>query len=190
MVSHAASGGVERLYWLRLIAAAVALGYSWPRLRRVDWRFTWRGALAGLLAFAIWIVAARAMLPPQGASPAPVMLGPASHAAWVIGHILSSVLVIPLVEELAFRGYLMRRLRSADFESVTPSKVGLGALLMSSMVFGLAQGSLWLSGILAGTVFGLIYMRTGRLGESLAAHVIANALIAATVLAGSTGALM
>jgi len=190
MVSHAASGGVERLYWLRLIAAAVALGYSWPRLRRVDWRFTWRGALAGLLAFAIWIVAARAMLPPQGASPAPVMLGPASHAAWVIGHILSSVLVIPLVEELAFRGYLMRRLRSADFESVTPSKVGLGALLVSSTVFGLAQGSLWLSGILAGTVFGLIYMRTGRLGESLAAHVIANALIAATVLAGSTGALM
>jgi membrane protease YdiL (CAAX protease family) len=34
-------------------------------------------------------------------------------------------------------------------------------------------------------VFGLVYMRTGRLGEAVAAHVSANALTAAVIVAGS-----
>jgi hypothetical protein len=32
--------------------------------------------------------------------------------------VLSACIVIPMVEELAYRGYLMRRLASADFMSV------------------------------------------------------------------------
>jgi len=188
MVSHAVSGGFERLYWLRLVAAALALGYSWPRLRGLDWRFTWRGALAGLFAFAMWILVATGL--PRGAPPVLVMLGRSSNGAGVIGHILGSVMVIPLVEELAFRGYLMRRLRAADFESVSPSSVGASALLVSSAVFGVCQASSWLAGVCAGAVFGLVYMRTGRLGEAVAAHVTANALIAAAALAGSYSLLM
>jgi CAAX prenyl protease-like protein len=99
-------------------------------------------------------------------------------------------MVMPLVEELAFRGYLMRRLRAADFDSVSPSSVGASALLVSSAVFGVCQASSWLAGVCAGVVFGLVYMRTGRLGEAVAAHVTANALIAAAALAGSYPLLM
>ncbi len=185
MVSHAVSTGVERLYWLRLIAAGLALGYSWPKLRGVDWRFTWRGGLAGLLAFALWIVVTRAMLPPQAMSLAGAALPPVSRAPWFIEHILAGAAVIPLVDELAFRGYLMRRLRSADFESVSPGSLGLGALIVSSGVFGLCQGSFWLPAMLAGAVFGLVYMRTGRLGEAVAAHITGNTLIVAAALMGS-----
>jgi CAAX prenyl protease-like protein len=89
------------------------------------------------------------------------------------------------VEELAFRGYLMRRLRSADFESVAPGDSGPGAVIVSAGVFGLCQGAHWLPGVLTGLIFGLLYLRTGRLGESVAAHVILNALIAVAVVAGS-----
>jgi exosortase E/protease (VPEID-CTERM system) len=185
MVSRAVSGGFEDLYWLRLAAGGVALGYSWPRLRGTDWRFTWRGGLAGLLAFVLWAVAARFVLPPQGMPQALATLASVPRAAWIIGHILASVAVIPLVEELAFRGYLMRRLRSADFESVAPGSTGLGAVLISSAVSGLCQGAYWLPGILAGMVFGTVYRRTGRLGEAVAAHVTGSVLIAVMVLAGS-----
>jgi exosortase E/protease (VPEID-CTERM system) len=188
MVSHALSGGFERLYWLRLVAAALALGYSWPRFRGLDWRFTWRGALAGLFAFAMWI--AVATLLPHGAASALAMLGTFANGAGIIGHTLAGVLVIPFVEELAFRGYLMRRLRAVDFESVSPSCAGVSALLVSSAVFGACQGSFWLSGAFAGALYGLVYMRTGRLGEAVAAHVSANALITAAVLAGSHSLLM
>jgi exosortase E/protease (VPEID-CTERM system) len=188
MVSHALSGGFERLYWLRLVAAALALGYSWPRFRGLDWRFTWRGALAGLFAFAMWIAVATVL--PHGAASALAMRGTFANGAGIIGHTLAGVLVIPFVEELAFRGYLMRRLRAVDFESVSPSCAGLSALLVSSAVFGACQGSFWLSGAFAGALYGLVYMRTGRLGEAVAAHVSANALITAAVLAGSHSLLM
>jgi exosortase E/protease (VPEID-CTERM system) len=183
MVSHALSGGFERLYWLRLIAAALALAYSWPRLQDLDWRFTWRAAVAGLCGFAVWIAVGQLMLP-HGVPAGITVPGAAPGGAWIIGHIATSVVVMPLVEELAFRGYLLRRLRSPDFESVSADGSGLGALLVSSAIFGLSQGAFWLYGMLAGAVFGLLYMRTGRLGEALAAHVAANGLIAWALLAG------
>jgi membrane protease YdiL (CAAX protease family) len=59
------------------------------------------------------------------------------------------------------------------------------ALSVSAVVFGLSQGVLWLPGVIVGAVFGLLYMRTGRLGEAVAAHVTWNALTGAAVLAGS-----
>ena len=40
-------------------------------------------------------------------------------------------------------------------------------------------------GMMAGLVFGLVYMRTQRLGEAVAAHATTNALIAVAVLGGS-----
>jgi exosortase E/protease (VPEID-CTERM system) len=185
MVSHAASAGFEDLYWLRLLAAAVLLGYSWPRLRGVDWRFSWRGVLAGAAAFVLCIAAARLTLSPAGVPAALVALPPISRNAWLIGHILVSVLLAPIVEELAFRGYLLRRVGAVQFESASPRLAGAVGLIVSSLLFGLCQGASWPMGIMAGLVFGLVYMRTQRLGEAVAAHVTVNALIAVAVLAGS-----
>ena len=185
MVSRAASGEFEALYWLRLVAAGAALCYSWPRLRGVNWRFGWRGVVAGLAVFAAWIIAARMILPPHGMPAAVAALAPVSRSAWIIGHILVSVGVVPVVEELAFRGYLMRRLRSADFESLLPRQAGNVALIISAVVFGLCQGPFWLPGVIAGVVFGLVYARTERLGEAVAGHVTANTLISMVVLARS-----
>jgi exosortase E/protease (VPEID-CTERM system) len=185
MASRALSGGFENLYWLRLLLAGAALGYSWPRLRGVDWHFSWRGGMAGLGVFALWIVLARMVVPPEGMPGALAALSPIARTAWIIGHILASVGVIPVVEELAFRGYLMRRIRTADFESLSPRRTGPGALIVTAVVFGLCQGALWLPGMIAGVVYGLVYMRTGRLGEAVAAHATGSALIAVAVLAGS-----
>jgi membrane protease YdiL (CAAX protease family) len=56
------------------------------------------------------------------------------------------------------------------------------ALVGSAIAFGLAHGALWMPGIVAGFGFGLILKRRGRIGEAVAAHATANALIAASVL--------
>jgi CAAX prenyl protease-like protein len=79
---------------------------------------------------------------------------------------------------------LMRRLSTAEFESLPFQSVRWGALMVSAIVFGFAHGVLWLPGIVAGVAFGLIVIRRGRIGEAAAAHVTANALIAAAVLVG------
>jgi len=182
MVSRAASGGFESLYWVRLLLAGVALCYSMPRLRGVDWRFSWRGAVAGLAAFVVWMIAARMVVPPHGMPAALAALPSLSRAAWIIGHALVSVALIPVSEELAFRGYLLRRIHAVDFERVLPEQVSGLALIIGAVVFGLCQGVFWLPGMITGVLFGLLYTRTGRLGETIAAHAIANLLLTAVVL--------
>ncbi len=87
------------------------------------------------------------------------------------------MLVVPVAEELAFRGYLLRRLRAARFGALPMQDAGLPALLISSVLFGLSHGSYWLPGIFAGVLFGAVAMRTGRIGEAVAAHATANALL-------------
>jgi outer membrane protein assembly factor BamB len=55
--------------------------------------------------------------------------------------------VVPLAEELAFRGYLMRRLISTGFRERPPDRFTWASFLISSALFGTLHGR-WLAGIL------------------------------------------
>jgi membrane protease YdiL (CAAX protease family) len=44
------------------------------------------------------------------------------------------------------------------------------------------HGGLWVAGILAGFIYGLVMVRRGRLGESIGAHATTNALLAVYVM--------
>jgi CAAX prenyl protease-like protein len=90
--------------------------------------------------------------------------------------------VVPVVEELAYRGYLLRRLVAEDFEAVSYGAVGWVPLLVTAMAFGVLYGSMWLPAVGAGVAYGLVVMRSGRLGEAVSAHVVSNLLVAAWVL--------
>ena len=90
--------------------------------------------------------------------------------------------MVPIAEELAYRGYLLRRLLTEDFESVPFGSVGWIPLLVTAVAFGVLHGALWLPGIAAGVGYGLVLTRTGRMGEAVAAHAASNLLLAAWVL--------
>lgn len=45
------------------------------------------------------------------------------------------------------------------------------------------HGGLWPAGVIAGVAFGLLAIKTRRIGEAVAAHATVNALLAAYVLA-------
>jgi len=96
--------------------------------------------------------------------------------------VLATVLTVPIAEELAYRGFLMRRFASPEFESLPFSAVRWPALLVSSAIFGVTHGALWLPGTLAGLAFGMLAIRTNKIGEAVLAHAVANACIAADVL--------
>jgi CAAX prenyl protease-like protein len=89
---------------------------------------------------------------------------------------------VPLVEELAFRGYLMRRLVAADFERVRPEAVTWASCLLSSLAFGLLHRS-WPAGAAAGMIFALAYRRRGRLFDAVLAHSVTNGLVVIFALA-------
>lgn len=184
MLSRAASGTVETFYWLRLLTFAVALGYAWPRLQGVRWQWSWRGPVTGLVVFLLWLGCAQLLgqtlvSPPALATSAGLLGG-----VYAAVYLLMTVAASPLAEELALRGYLLRRIVTERFEELAPAQAGTGPWLLSAAASGLLAGEQWLAGSIAGIFFGRLYMRTGRLGEAVAAHITANLLAAALLLLG------
>jgi exosortase E/protease (VPEID-CTERM system) len=196
LVAVAFSDGFEWLYPLRLIAA-LAVFYAYRRqYRRMDWRFGWLGPVAGVLVFAFWIALDRylggEMTGRDATAGGAVLTGVAQglarlsggqRAAWIVLRTIAAVLTVPLAEELAFRGYIARRIMSANVESVSLRSLSLVAVLASSLACGILHGRMWFAGILAGVVFALVAKLRGRLGEAVAAHATANLLLALWVIA-------
>ena len=182
MVAHALSAGFDQLYPLRLLCAAVALFAFRRSYRNLDWDFSWRGVVAGLAVFAVWAVFAR-----LSTSKAPIPgdlagLSPPLRALWIGCRAAAAIVTVPIAEELAYRGYLMRRVVTADFSAMSLRSVPWWAIGISAVVFGITHGSFWLPGIIAGLVYAGIAAKTGKIGESVVAHATTNSLVAIQVL--------
>jgi CAAX prenyl protease-like protein len=107
---------------------------------------------------------------------------PAGLAAlWLVFRVAGSVVAVPLAEELAFRGYLTRRLIARDFQSVAPGRFTWLSFLVSSGLFGLLHGR-WLAGTLVGMLYALALYRRGKVGDAVLAHATTNVLLAVYVL--------
>src|SRR5262249_25411621 len=102
-------------------------------------------------------------------------------AGWLVLRTVGYVAAVPVAEELVFRGYLTRRFwhDGADLHAIGVFR--LGGLALSSFVFGVFHGRLWLPGMLAGVVFALAYYRNRSMGDAVLAHAITNGLIASYV---------
>jgi exosortase E/protease (VPEID-CTERM system) len=189
MVTAALTAGFDWLYPVRVVAVGLVLWACWGRrLGRLWTGWSWPSIAAGVGVFALWIVLEPASLrwattsswlPPDLAA-APRAL----TAIWVGFRVLGSVVTVPLAEELAFRGYLPRRIISTDFESVPPERFTWLSFMASSALFG-ALHSRWFAGTVAGMVYALVVCRSGKVADAVVAHAVTNALIAAYVL--STG---
>ena len=187
-LSKAASGYFEWLYPLRFLVAAIAIWRYWPDLKQLDWRLDLRGwivaSLTGAAVFLIWL-APTLWTHHQQASPlgaALAALPPTSRWVWIAFRIAAAVLTVPIAEELAFRGYLARRLVDREFDTVPFSAVTVLSMALSSVVFGLMHGQQWIVGILAGLAYAGLMKWRGRLSGAIAAHAITNLMLAIWVL--------
>ena len=182
MLAHAMSAGFDFLYPLRIVAAAGALWIYRRSYANLDWRFTWRGVSVGLAMFGMWSAFAYFLSTPMGMPDELARLSSGERAEWIACRAAAAIITVPIAEELAYRGFLMRRLVSAQFDQVTFSSVRWPAIAISSVLFGVTHGGLWFAGIIAGAAYGALAVKTGKMGESVAAHATTNLLVAGQVL--------
>lgn len=159
-------------YPLRVVVVALVLGFFWRSLRAIRWSYDPVAVTLGALVGALWI----ATQPPASDS-ARVLLdalsgfGPVALAVWVLFRLLGTALVVPVVEELFFRGYLLAKL---DFGGPLGRSFGV---LASSALFASLHVR-WIEALATGIVFALVIIRRNRLGDAILAHVAANSVIA------------
>lgn len=184
MLAGAMTGGFEWLYALRLFAAAGALWFYRKQYAGLNWSCGWLAPVAGIAVFASWVAVNR-FVDGNSQGGMPHALADASNLArviWIGLRVVAAVLTVPIAEELAFRGFLLRRLVSAQFETVPFERFTWLAVMVSSAIFGVLHGGHWLVGTLAGVLFALVAVRRGRIGDAVVAHATANALLAGYVL--------
>ena len=179
-----ARGPFDSWYGIRAAAGLLALLLLRGALPRPSLRASWGAAGIGLVVGAAWV----AGLAWQGESGAP--LGPAllalpagARTAWVVTRVVGAVLVVPVVEELAFRGFLLPWLSSPDFERAPARAWTWPAVLLSSLAFGAIHAH-WVLGTLAGAAFAAARLRRGLLADAVLAHATANAVVAVAALSG------
>ncbi|MEY2890673.1 MAG: hypothetical protein RJA98_581 [Pseudomonadota bacterium] len=94
---------------------------------------------------------------------------------------LGAALLVPVMEELFWRSFLMRWVDNPSFEAVPPQRVTLKAMVLSTFVFMLAH-TLWLAAIVAGLAYAWLYVRRGKLWMPIIAHAVTNGVLGVWVV--------
>jgi exosortase E/protease (VPEID-CTERM system) len=184
MVTGALSSGLDWLYPLRVVAAAWALWVFRRHYRHLGWTLSWQAIAIGAATFGVWLALAPSGPGPQDGWPAALQAVPVHWAAaWLLFRVVGFTIAVPLVEELAFRAYLTRRLVTTDVERLPVGFFTWSSFAISSLLFGMLHGGFWLAGTIAGMSFALALYQRRAVGDAVLAHVTTNSLIATYVLA-------
>jgi len=175
-------------YAVRAGLTGCVLAWFWRRytelgsvrqIRGADWLLA---IAVGIVVFILWInldFKPLTMEGGRGYDPS----GQNGSIAWglAVTRLLGAVAVVPAMEELFWRSFLLRWIANRDFLKVAPAEAGSKALTVSAIFFGF-EHNLWFAGILAGFAYGWLYMRTGNLWAPIIAHAVTNAMLGAWVL--------
>ena len=134
------------------------------KLRRIELETVAPAATIGIFMGAIWIAFAAPAVNDKRFWPVALASIPLPlAAAWLFARLLGFLVLVPIVEELAFRGFLARRIIDSDFDKVPLGTFSWSSFLVSSAVFGAMHGRLWIVGTLAGMLFAAAHIVADRL---------------------------
>lgn len=106
------------------------------------------------------------------------------HDAVFLGlRVAISVIAVPILEELFWRGWVMRWIiDSRDFERIPLGTFTYSAFWLTAILFASEHGPFWDVGLVAGAVYNWWMMRTRNVWDCIIAHAVTNGALAAYVI--------
>jgi uncharacterized protein len=175
------------LYPVKIGAVAVLLALFWKQYEelrgiRLSPRWALIAIAAGVAVLVLWISLNAGWMivgSPDGYDPRVN-----GRIDWPLAlvRIAGAALVVPVMEELFWRSFLMRWIVASAFRTVDPSQIGLKSFVITIVLFGF-EHNLWLAGMVAGAVYGWLYTRHRTLWSPIVAHAVTNGLLGVWVVA-------
>jgi CAAX prenyl protease-like protein len=177
------------LYAVQVGAVALALAvfarryvelFSGPRLKLSQWAAT---LAIGIAVFVLWI---NLDLPWARLGDGGSGFDPRNDDGqidWPLAavRLFGASVIVPVMEELFWRSFLMRWSDRPAFLDVYPATVSFRAVIVTSLVFGV-EHNLWLAGAIAGLAYGWLYVRTCNLWSPILAHAVTNLVLGLWIL--------
>lgn len=181
----------EQVIWFAGMSAVIAF-VARPAL---DFRVrNWVGSLLlGVGVFVLWI--------------GPDLLFPGYRSHWLLsnsitGHVTASLpeaernnvlvlllrglrasLIVPIVEELFWRAWLMRWIIDSNFSKIPVGTYSAQAFAVVALMFAAEHGPFWDVGLACGILYNWWMVRTKSLGDLILVHAITNACLSLYVVA-------
>jgi CAAX prenyl protease-like protein len=111
---------------------------------------------------------------------------PDARGDWLVIalRVIRGVVVVPIVEELFWRGWLPRWIdRMEDFRALPLGSYSRVSFVATALLFAVEHGSFWDVGLAAGIVYNAWMAKTKSLGDLILAHAVTNGCLAIWVLA-------
>jgi CAAX prenyl protease-like protein len=112
-------------------------------------------------------------------------LSTAARLSWPVLalRMIRAVAIVPIVEELFWRAWLMRWVIDNDFQKVPLGKYTALSFWIVAVLFASEHGSYWDVGLAAGIIYNWWMVRTRSLGDLILAHAVTNFALGVYVIA-------
>jgi CAAX prenyl protease-like protein len=101
---------------------------------------------------------------------------------FVLTRVISCTILVPILEELFWRGWLMRWLIDNDFTRVPVGTYAPSAFWIVAVLFASEHGPYWEVGLITGVIYNWWFIRTRNLADCIWAHAVTNGILSVYVL--------
>jgi len=172
---------VVYLYPLRAAAAAAALAYFWRSYGELsfgelkDLKKSFISIISGFAVFVLWVNMDWDFARFGGGEPFnPLSIeDSAQRSFYMASRLLGAALVVPVMEELFWRSFLIRYIDKPDFMSVPVGRFSLAAFAFTTLLFGL-EHNMVAAGLMAGAAYNALLYSTRSVTHCVLAHAVTN----------------
>lgn len=94
-----------------------------------------------------------------------------------------AIIIVPLIEELFWRAWLMRWLINSDFRSVPLGAYTPLSFWLTAILFACEHGPYWDVGLVTGVIYNFWMVRSKSVADCILMHAVTNAMLSAYVIA-------
>lgn len=187
-ILHVEAHAIYWIYPVKAAAVGVALVFlrkHYQELRLSDFGkpvFTAASVLVGLVVFWLWVNMDWSF----GTQGTPLGFNPnvfdgLEREGMTVARLAGAVLVVPVMEELFWRSFLIRYIISNNFSRIPIGAFSWASFLITVVLFGL-EHNYFLAGMMAGAAFNLLLYYTRSISQCILAHAVANLALGIYVL--------
>ncbi len=138
----------------------------------------------GIVVYILWVRMdfPWAMQGETGAGYNPFQVGGGLGVFYAGARLFGASIVVPVMEELFWRSFIIRYIISADFQKVPLGKFTWVSFLFTVALFGV-EHHFWLAGMMAGAAYNLLLYKTRRLWPCIVSHAVTNLVLGLHVFA-------